>query len=230
MTSLDARLLQKLAPALEASVNHAVALDPSNERHLKRLEGCVLEIQVSSLKQSLFLTVEQLQIKWLAQAATPTVKLSGSAIALIKLGLLKDKNALFKRKEVSLSGDAVRAQQIQSFMRELNIDWEALLAEALGDIPARLLSTNLSTSLNWTRELGKSFWQDLEEYIKYELQVLPNKAAAQQQFASIDQVRLASERLAQRASLLRAQLSPAQPPTAPERKAESSEQPTPIKD
>lgn len=230
MTSLDARLLHKLAPILEASVNHAVALDPSNERHLARLEGCVLEIQVNSLKPSILLTIEQQQIKWLAQATSPTLKLSGSAIALIKLGLLRDKNALFKRKEVSLSGDAVRAQQIQSFMRELNIDWEALLAEALGDIPARLLSSNLSTSLNWTRALGQSFWQDLEEYIKYELQVLPNKAAAQQQFASIDQVRLASERLAQRASLLGAQLSSAKHSTATELNTEPSE-PTPsIKD
>lgn len=195
MSLLDTPLAHKLAPALESAINLAIAMDPGAQTRLTSLQGCVLEINITSLHHSFFFGAEEGQVKLMPAETIPTVTLAGTSTALVKLALYKDKNSLFKSKEVSLGGEAVRAQQIQSFMRNLKIDWEALLAEVIGDVPAHVLNTSLRNSVSWGKSLSSSLLRDTEEFIKYELRLLPNKARAQQQFDAIDQLRMASERL-----------------------------------
>ena len=202
MAFFDAPWVQSLAPVLESAMNAALAVDPSSEKRLKPLNGCVLEVNLKSIHQSFFFGVREQRICLLPSETTPSVTLSGSTSGLIKLALSDNKNALFKRREVELSGDAVRAQQIQSFVRELKIDWEALLAEAIGDVPAHMISSGVRSSWNWTRSVSQSLWSDLEEFVKYELRLLPSKALAQKQFEAIDQLRLATDRLEAKFKLL----------------------------
>lgn len=202
MAFFDTPWVQSLAPVLESAMNAALAVDPASEKRLKPLNGCVLEVNLKSIQQSFFFGVREQRICLLPSETTPSVTLSGSTSGLIKLALSDNKNALFKRREVELSGDAVRAQQIQSFVRELKIDWEALLAEAIGDVPAHMISSGVRSSWNWTRSVSQSLWSDLEEFVKYELRLLPSKALAQKQFEAIDQLRLATDRLEAKFKLL----------------------------
>lgn len=202
MAFFDTPWVQSLAPVLESAMNAALAVDPASEKRLKPLNGCVLEVNLKSIHQSFFFGVREQRICLLPSETTPSVTLSGSTSGLIKLALSDNKNALFKRREVELSGDAVRAQQIQSFVRELKIDWEALLAEAIGDVPAHMISSGVRSSWNWTRSVSQSLWSDLEEFVKYELRLLPSKALAQKQFEAIDQLRLATDRLEAKFKLL----------------------------
>ncbi len=195
MSLLDISALKKLAPALEAAINTTLAMDPAGAKKLKPLEGCVLELNITSLDQSIFFLVEKERIKLQSADLQPTVTLSGSSSALLKLAFQKDKNSLFKRKEVSLSGDAVRAQQILTFASAISIDWEGLLGEAIGETPAHLLTTGLQSGFIWGKNLTSSFRQDLEEFVKYELRLLPSRAIAATQFEAIDQLRLATDRL-----------------------------------
>lgn len=187
--------LKKLLPLLETSLNKTLSMDPAASKKLRPLNGCVLELNITSLGQSFFFKVDQEKVILLSADAIPTVTLSGSTTALLKLALIEDKTGLFKRKEVSLGGDSVRAQQIQTLVRTLAIDWEALLAEAIGDVPAHMISTGLHSGWSWTKSISRSLRQDLEEFLKYELQLLPNKATARRQFEAIDHLRLATDRL-----------------------------------
>lgn len=195
MSLLDISAIKKLAPALESAINTTLAMDPAGANKLKPLNGCVLELNITSLDQSIFFLVEEQQIKLQSADLSPTVTLSGSTVALLKLAFQKDKNSLFKRKEISLSGDSVRAQQILNFARAVSVDWEGLLAEAIGEVPAHLITTSLHSSFVWGKSLTGSFKQDLEEFIKYELRLLPSRAMAVAQFEAIDQLRLATDRL-----------------------------------
>lgn len=195
MSVLQMPAIKKLLPLLESSLNKTLSMDPAAASKLRPLNGCILELNITSWDQSFFFKVEQEKIVLLNADAAPTVTLSGSSMALLKLALTEDKNGLFKRKEVSLGGDAVRAQQIQTLVRNVAIDWEALLAEAIGDVPAHLVISGLHSGWSWTRSISQSLRQDLEEFLKYELQLLPNKAMARRQFEAIDQLRLATDRL-----------------------------------
>lgn len=188
-------LIQKLAPSLERAINKALSMDPAASKKLKPLSGCILEINIESLKQSLFIGAKDGEVLLLSADKAPTVTLSGSVSALIKLALLKDSSTLFKQRQIAFSGDAVRAQQIQIFASSLNVDWEGLLADVIGDTPARFLSTGTRQSLMFLQNFSQNFVRDIEDYIKYELRLLPSRAGAAKQFEAIDQLRLASDRL-----------------------------------
>lgn len=220
MSLFDAPLVQQLAPLLETAINRAIAMDPASEKHLKRLNGCVLEVNVTSISQSFFFGVSEQKVSLQPSDTAPSVILCGTASAFAKLAFMEDKNSLFRRKEISLSGDAVRAQQIQNLMRSLKLDWEALLAEAIGDVPARFLSVSLSSGIQWSKSISRSLKQDLEEFIKYELRLLPGKRSAQRQFEAIDQLRLATDRLEARFKQLLSKtpsVTPTPSPSQPEK-------------
>ncbi len=195
MGLLDASLVRKLAPALEHAINIALSMDPASRNRLKPLQGCVLELHFLSLKQSLFFGAEDGRVVLYPTAKQASVTLSGTIPSFLKLAASQNKSALFKSREVSLSGDAVRAQQIQQFAAGIDIDWEGLLAEIIGDVPAHFVGSSIRQSLSWTKHLSGSLRRDIEEFIKYELRLLPGKALGNSQFDAIDQLRLATDRL-----------------------------------
>jgi len=202
MSIFDSPLLHKSAPSLEAAINAALAMDPGSKKKLHPLRECVLEINVSSARRSIFFGVDNGKIVLLPKSDTPSVRLEGSALALAKLAIYKDKAALFRSKQVCLSGDSVRSEQIQNFMRSIHVDWEGLLAEMIGDVPAHFLGSSVRQSLSWSKMLSQSLLRDIEEFIKYEVRLIPGRAQAEKQFDAIEQLRLATDNLENRFKLL----------------------------
>ncbi len=195
MSLLDLPFLQHLSPALEKSLNVALSMDPAAQKKLKPLDQCVLEIHLRSFKRSLFVKADGGKIKLVGPEHGAQVTLSGTTLAFFKLASQRNINTLFKSRELSMIGDAVRAQQIQQVAASIDIDWEGLLAEVIGDVPAHMLSTTVKQSVSWSKQVSQSFLRDLEEFIKYEVRALPGKAIAASQFEGIDQLRLATDRL-----------------------------------
>jgi ubiquinone biosynthesis accessory factor UbiJ len=183
---------------LSSAINLALAKDPVARKKLHGLRNCVLELHLKNLNQSLFIAVQNERIAVLAvlkDAPKPSVRVSGNLIAFIKLATQDNSRALFQSEEIVLNGDAVRAQQILHLVETLNIDWEALIADAIGDIPAHVIGSSLKKSWAWTQKLSATLLRDLEEYVKYELRLFPSKPMAKRQFDKIDQLRLATDRL-----------------------------------
>ena len=195
MGMFDSPLLHLSAPAVEKALNLALAMDPSAPTKLKPLRGCILEIHISSAHSSIFLGVNDNQIVLLPKSDMPSVRLAGTALAFVKLASYSDRNSLFKAKEICLSGDSVRAQQIRNFVSSINIDWEGVLAEVIGDVPAHFFGTTLRQGLSWSKMLSQSLRRDIEEFIKYEVRLFSSKALAKTQYDAIEQVRLATEQL-----------------------------------
>lgn len=188
-------LLNTLAPAVEKAINAALSMDPGSQKKLHPLRGCVLEINIRSTRRSIFFGVKDDKIILMPNDDTPSVRLEGSLFALIKLASYNDKKPLFKSKEIVLSGDAVRTEQIQNFIRNINVDWEGVLAEVIGDVPAHFLGSSVRQGLSWSKMLSQSFLRDVEEFIKYEVRLIPGKALASKQFAAVDKLRLATDQL-----------------------------------
>jgi ubiquinone biosynthesis protein UbiJ len=195
MSFIDPVLIQKAAPTIEKAINLALSMDPVAQKKLNLLQGCIFEVAITAPEQVLFFGSRDGKVVILPPQETSSVCLSGRAFSLIKLASTKDKTALFRNKEITLSGDAVRAQQIQGFMGSVNLDWEGMLASFIGDVPAHLFGTSLRQSLSFGKQLSRSFVSDLEEFIKYEVHLMPSKALAKTQFDTIDQLRLATDRL-----------------------------------
>ena len=188
-------LIQQFSPSFERAVNGALTMDPGAEKKLKPLNGCVLEIRINNLNQSLFVAAKDGQISFLSAEHAPTVTMTSSLVGFLKLAASRDSASMLNSGELEFSGDAVRAQQIQRFTEQLDIDWEGLLAKFIGDTPDKFLSSGAKQSITIAKTFTQNFIRDLEEFVKYELRLIPSRALSDKQFDAIDQLRLASDRL-----------------------------------
>lgn len=195
MSLLDLPFSRHLGPALETALNKALSMDPKGHSKVEVFKDCIVEINITSLNHSFFIGVDNGQVKLIAPEGPPTITVSGSSIGLLKLALVDHKEGVLKSREVSITGDAVRGQQLQYFLNSIEVDWEGLLADLVGDAAAKLIFTNIKHSYLWGKALSSSFMRDLEDFIKFELKSLPSKAMSKAQFEKIDQLRLASDRL-----------------------------------
>lgn len=209
MKLLESDWVKSIANQLVSALNSALAMAPGAQKHLKNLESCRLKVHLNGLDADLFFGVSQLetdesaeQTKYSVQLVepidAPDVTVSGSPLAFIKFLTQKNKTALFQTKELTLEGNSVRIQQILSFLASLEIDWEGLLAGFIGDVPAHFLGSSIRSSLLWGLSFSQSLLRDTEEFIKYELRLLPDKQQAKKQFSAITKLSEELEKLKHR--------------------------------
>jgi len=198
MSLLEHQVLKRFVPIFDKAINSALAMDPGAEQKLAPLNGCILEVRITNLGQSIFIGTEDNKVLLLSAASSPTVTMASSLIGFAKLAAQKDTTSLLASGELQITGDAVRAQQIYRFTQDLDIDWEGLLAKAVGDTPARLVGNSVRQGRAVAKTFSQNFTKDIEEFIKYELRLLPSRALANKQFDAIDQLRLATDRLESR--------------------------------
>tara|TARA_R110001599_G_scaffold79035_2_gene214366 strand:- start:652 stop:1326 length:675 start_codon:yes stop_codon:yes gene_type:complete len=201
MKLFDSDWMKAVANQVVSGVNSALAMSPGSQKQLKNLEGCVLKIQFKGLNTNFYFGIAKLEqlskktepnncefkyrVQLVDQIDSADVTITASPLTFIKLISQKNKAALFQERELVLEGDSVRTQQIFTFLASLKIDWDGLLATFIGDVPAHLLGTSIRSGLMWGFNFSQSVIRDTEEFIKYELRLLPDNKRVKKQFSTI---------------------------------------------
>ena len=160
--------------AAESLINGALKYDPATLRKMGELEGKVLLIE--STMPPLKLAMEtndqgiMLHSNWQDKADTTV---SGSLISIAGLAINSASQASFSGSGVNVSGDLDLLLKINNLMAELNVDWEAILASVIGDIPARLMAEKLRKSAAMPKDAGQRAKSAAAEVAKEELRVTP---------------------------------------------------------
>lgn len=202
MFKLDPTLLAAATAIAERLANDALALDPASQAKLQAIQGTVIEVRSPQINLSVFLVVNEQKLSVQSHADTPDVCISGSPLSLARLALDNDKQALLRSALVTVDGNTEKAETFQSILHELNIDWEAGLAEVVGDVPAHLLGQRLRNAIKWGRQTNEKLGQDLTDYIQEESQSLPNRFEADSHAEQLDDLRLRLDRLQARIAQL----------------------------
>ena len=160
--------------AAESLINGALKYDPATLRKMGELEGKVLLIE--STMPPLKLAMEthgqgiMLHSSWQDKADTTV---SGSLISIASLAVNSASQASFSGSGVNVSGDLDLLLKINNLMAELNVDWEAILASVIGDIPAHLMADKLRKSAAMAKDVGQRAKSAAAEVAKEELRVTP---------------------------------------------------------
>ena len=160
--------------AAESLINSALKYDPATLRKMGELEGKVLLIE--STMPPLKLAMEtndqgiMLHSNWQDKADTTV---SGSLISIAGLAVNSASQASFSGSGVNVSGDLDLLLKINNLMAELNVDWEAILASVIGDIPAHLMADKLRKSAAMAKDVGQRAKSAAAEVAKEELRVTP---------------------------------------------------------
>lgn len=104
--------------------------------------------------------------------------------------------------DLQIEGEVETGQRLQSILRALNVDIEAVLARVLGDVPAHQLHYQQQRGKAWLRQVAHSLGLDLQEYLQQEIRSLPSALELEPFYRQVDQLRDDAARLSARVQRL----------------------------
>ncbi|RDH82609.1 MAG: sterol-binding protein [endosymbiont of Galathealinum brachiosum] len=195
---------QALTAAIETALNRYLSLDPDALSRFSSLEGKIIAIEIKDLNKTLSLFPSADDFMILADFdGEADATISGTPIALAKMGLAKDPKDLLFTGEITITGDTSLANQFNRLLSQLDIDWEEILAQNIGDIAAHKIGT-VSHGINqWFKRSTNSVFMDAGEYLQEEIHLSPSSAELRKFIKQVDDLREATDRLAMRIKLLK---------------------------
>lgn len=199
-------LADALLDALNAAADAVLSVDPDGRRRLAELQGKVLCIEVTAPAVTLYMLPAVTGIDFRRalddENQTPDVTISGTAFALANLaragGDTGGDNAAHEKPRVTVRGEAEAGQAFRKIIADFDLDWEELLARAIGDTPARIAGNALRRFGGWAEESFDLARENAADYLTEEKRVLVTDTALRRFARAVDQTRADVDRLAQR--------------------------------
>ena len=188
----------------EKIINAALVHDPASAERLRALEGKVM--LVDSSMPPLRIAVEpsatglMLHSNWQDDA---DVTVTGTLVSLTAMAINADEMVSLSGTGVNVSGNLEVLRQLNHIMAELDIDWEAALAELIGDVPAHLLGETIRNSDEFRSHALKRAQTALAEVSQEELRLTPSANEYQGFVQSVRHLSTDVDRLVARANKLR---------------------------
>lgn len=193
---------QLLLGAFESALNAGLRLDPYTMQRLGGLAGKVMAVELRGINLTLFLALHTDRIEVLGEyAGAADARLSGTPLAFARLGLSGDRSTLHTG-DVQISGDTDLGQKLRDILAAMDIDWEEHLSRFTGDIVAHQAGNAVRASQRWAQQSSAALLQDAGEYLKYERELLADRAQVETFLRQVDVLRDDVERLEARVQRL----------------------------
>jgi ubiquinone biosynthesis protein UbiJ len=188
---------------VEKIINAALVYDSSTLRQLTPLQGKVLLVESST--PGLRIAVEVgtngllLHNDWQDSA---DVHINGSFVSILNMGINAGEMVSFSGTGVNVTGNLDVLRQLNLIMAGLDIDWEAALAELMGDVPAHILSDAVRKTANARADTLQRAKSAVVEVSQEELRLTPSKNEYDEFVLSVRHLATDTERLSARVNRL----------------------------
>lgn len=173
--------------AAETAINKALGMDPISARRLAALEGRVIAIHLDPPALTLYLLPDQHGLMLMGRyEGDPELRLSGSPSAFAKLAA---GNGGGIPPGISIEGDASLASELQAIAAGLDLDWEEQLSRITGDGIAHQTGRLVRGSGAYLRQTANTLGLNLEELLKEEARLLPQRFEVDQWVNDVDRLR-----------------------------------------
>lgn len=195
---------QALTVSIETAFNQYLSLDPQALTRFSSLEGKIIALEIKGLNKTLclFPSAEGFMILTDFDGESD-VTISGTPLALAKMGIAADPKDLLFSGEIVIKGDTAVANRFNRLLSQLDIDWEEILAQNIGDIAAHKLGNLFQNANQWFERSTNSVVLDSGEYIQEEVSLSPSKAELHQYTNKVDELREATDRLAAKIQIIK---------------------------
>ena len=199
----DQSVTERILRQLSATLSKLPANDPELLAELSNLQDRCLAIKVLGLEQTIYIRIE-LDAVVLTQEppANIDVQIEGAPMALLGLLFAKDAMQSAQSSGIKIQGDLRTARQFSETMANLEIDWEDILAQYVGDFPALQLGRAMKGFWGWRKRVHESWQAAATEYMQEEARSLPTRVEVERFLDDVDKLRDAVERLAARMARL----------------------------
>jgi len=177
--------------------------DPTTLERLSELEGKVIALDVEETDFTIYmfptLAGIRLRNEWDGEI---DVHMKGAPSELLKMGLAGKTPVTPGKINIKLEGDLHVGQQFKTILDDMQIDWEELLSQHIGDIAAHHTSRFVSGMHDRIRNAIKATATNGSEYLRYEAEIQPAAWRIDEFNAAVDVVRDDVDRLAMRVQRL----------------------------
>jgi len=193
---------------LELASNNALQHDQSSLERLVKLQGKTMILEIRPIEIKPF---DQFGVQRLLVSPQPhglefsnkieeqaDVTLTATVSALIKIGRDGIDDAELKPGELEINGDPIIGQRFARVLAELDVDWEGLLAEHIGEAPAVLISSGLHKAKQFAEESQSSIKTRFSQWLKEDLQLLADQSEVEPFLDNVDTLRADVDRLTAR--------------------------------
>lgn len=194
--------------ALEGTINAALRLDPASRQKLAALNGRVFHLECSRPDVDIFLIPQhdgvQIAAHWEGEI---TAGLSGSADDYAQLLRSADPGATLINGNMTVVGDSKALLQLRDVAAALDLDWEAPLTRAFGDIVGHQMANSLRFGQRLFRDAANSLQRQVRDYFQEENSLLAKRWQFEQFENDVDAITARSEHLLTRAAQLQQTLT-----------------------
>ena len=196
-----------LLDLLELASNKTLEHDPQTLERLAKLQGKTMTLNVKTIGQSISVTpqLEGLEFSHTVPEKVD-VTLSVTIPAMIKISRDGLDNAELESGELEIVGDPIVGQRFAQVMAELDIDWHGLLAERIGESPAKVVTLAASQAKLFADDSRVKFKEFLNTLIKDDMQLVADNDGVESFLDDVDAVRADTDRLMARLTRIQTKL------------------------
>jgi ubiquinone biosynthesis accessory factor UbiJ len=181
---------------LQKGLNRYLALDPESSRRIKALAGKIVTVKLlqTGLVFHLTFTEHQIQLH-LGEGPPADTVIEGTPLRLLHLALSRQNRQQFFSDDVSIQGNLELGQLVIDLFDHLEIDWEEMMANVIGDVSSHHVSRIFSKIKSVVKHSKDILVQDFSEYIQEEVGFFPPREALQDFFQDVDALRMDTDRI-----------------------------------
>lgn len=184
-----------LAP-LEMALNFGIRQQSQAQQICSSLAGKTLAFHLRGPMTTVYLLFRENDVQLRGQyQGKPNTTISGTPLALARLGLAPDNNRDLFTGEVKLEGDVDTGRQFQALMKSIDVDWEEQLSRITGDVAAHQIGNAARDLSAWAINTFSTLQMNIAEYLQQESRDVPCKVEVEPFLAAVDTIRSDVERL-----------------------------------
>lgn len=205
----DPALIAGVCLVAEKAIMRAVSLSAGTADQLKNLHPLTVGISCSSPLLDLYLSIDSEGAVHVAsyREEASTVTLAGSWKDFMGVAAADDPASALINGDIKISGDTSPLLKLQSIVADLDIDWEAPLAETLGPVTGHQLATVIRALTKTSQNTHQRLKRQLSEFILEEGRLSPPYAEQSAFFSSVDDLVLRVDRADSRLKRLKKRLA-----------------------
>ncbi len=185
-----------LLPLLELACNQALEYDAESLQKVAALQGKTIALEIRGFNQVFYVHPQRDGIEVATSAATsPSVTLAATPAALLKIARSGMDNADLEPGELEINGDPIVAQRFANIASGLDIDWEGLAAEHMGEVPAAIFQRGAVTAQTFVQEGRKVIKAQINTALTDEFEVVADAQEVDHFLEEVDDLRAAVDRL-----------------------------------
>jgi ubiquinone biosynthesis protein UbiJ len=185
-----------LFAAIETAVNKALAYDPATRQQLALIDDQIIAVRITQPSQQLWVRFSGDQVRLLSHwEDSVDASISGRLKDFIALAKETDKNQVLMSSRMEISGNTQLLTRLQSIAAQLDIDWEAGIADVIGDVPGHWVASALKFGNLFAKDVAQSVDRSWRNYWQFESDSLINSQQYQQTSADIAKARFEADRL-----------------------------------